>query len=485
MDTNSPTNVNDDFKNIETVPNYVSFLDFGIARRTPLLNEKEVKKICQYLEKPTKIGIWTLKCKWDDFGGITGFINEKIKPLLAQETIELQDKKIKLKDEEKYELLENTKKFTFIYSLFIYLINAEKKEDTLTDYKRVNESYKLIFNFLDLEEIKQKYGDALAYFKENIYFENFNPLVKFNEILKNKFGTYVINDPNEDREVAFYRALDNSDDMLFGYLRNKSFISIEPEPLEKLKEFFIKIGKIEDPILMPIHSPEDEVFVPYFVFLEQTYFKFIDNVNIIERFRKAIAEYKNKDYSHCVNTIGLITEEYLIQIYETFFTNVCPKDLGMGQIFGLINSSINNKFKKVLEKAPDIKQLYDSINVLIKDNKSGEINKKTLLLLRKLVTYVNDDKKYILETINLHQEKEQLKSVFPKELIFNIKEVIKYRNATSHKSTDPIRRYEALRTVYGCIALIMWWNSEKRLIDWKENSEDRLKKSVERNSQLI
>ena len=42
------------------------------------LNEPEVQTICNYLENPTRVGIWTLKAKWKILGGISGTIINKI-----------------------------------------------------------------------------------------------------------------------------------------------------------------------------------------------------------------------------------------------------------------------------------------------------------------------------------------------------------------------------------------------------------------------
>ena len=72
-------------------------------------------------------------------------------------------------------------------------------------------------------------------------------------------------------------------------------------------------------------------------------------------------------------------------------------------------------------------------------------------------------------------------SIFNKQLRDNISEVIKNRNATSHRSRIPIGNYEALRSVYGCITLILWWTKQKETIDWTEEPNEILKKIVEEN----
>ena len=95
---------------------------------------------------------------------------------------------------------------------------------------------------------------------------------------------------------------------------------------------------------------------------------------------------------------------------------------------------------------------------------------------------IKEDKKHTMSTIEVLEKKRVTYSVFPKYLKENINELIRYRNATSHKSRIPIGNYEALRTVYCCITLLMWWINEKRSIIWKDTQDIILQNSIERNT---
>ena len=98
------------------------------------------------------------------------------------------------------------------------------------------------------------------------------------------------------------------------------------------------------------------------------------------------------------------------------------------------------------------------------------------------MTYIKEDKKNTKSIIKSLEKKEMTHSIFPKYLRENINDLIRYRNATSHKSRIPIGNYEALRTVYCCITLLMWWDNEKKATNWKDDEEIILKDSIERNT---
>ncbi len=458
------------------------------------LTKEEIEKICSYLENPTKVGIWTLEAKWANLGGISKPVIDQLKKQFEKEAIAIHGRrrteKIKFKEEDKIDMIFSTRRLSFVFYLFAYLMNLENQDDrlskTLRDYPPGDRN---IIEILDLDDIKNKYSDAFEYFKKNIYFEGFSPKVDLNKIIDIKEGFFIVGESylDEFNEFLLRESIIGDAPKISGpqpvILSDLILKSINPEPLEKMKVFYEKINKISDSNIMPIHSPEEEVFIPYFLFLESTFQHFIHYYHSAELLEKSITQYKEANYSDCIGTVGLILEDYLIQIYETLFRDVCPKDLAIGQLFNLIQNKVANKFKRQPEPTPDIKPLYDAINRLVSKS-SNNSSVEILKIMRDMLTYVKKSEKGDQNLIDSMRRKEISISIFPKTLINNIKEAIRNRNATSHKSTIPIGNYEALRTVYGYITLVMWWNNEKSLIDWKESQEEILKKLIDKNSKV-
>ena len=435
---------------------------------TVSMDNKDIEKICEYLENPTKSGIWHLKGKWDKKGGISKYIQDELdKELKDKEEIQIQSGKrkikINLKGEEIEDFLDNVNKMTFIFELFTYFYYLEN--EPLESFSMHYDIDETIIGIIDTKKLQQKYQDSYEYFKKNIYFDGFGPRIITEEIIRIKEGFFIVTDSLQDSEQL-------------------SMMSINPSYLEKLEVFFTKLEKLSESSIIPIYSPEEKVFTPYFSLLGETYSHFIDYENIKRLFEKSIEEYRDGNYAYCVSTIGLIAEDYLTQIYETFYRDICPKGLTLGQIYDSIHNRIQQKFKAKSTPVPNIKPIYDKIKKLNDSDleEPNNFNVEILELLRETLTYIKEDKRNTKSIIESLEKKEMTYSIFPKYLRENINDLIRYRNATSHKSRIPIGNYEALRTVYCCITLLMWWDNEKKATNWKDDEEIILKDSIERNT---
>jgi hypothetical protein len=64
-------------------------------------------------------------------------------------------------------------------------------------------------------------------------------------------------------------------------------------------------------------------------------------------------------------------------------------------------------------------------------------------------------------------------------------ELIMYRNAISHRSRIPIGGFETLKSIYHISSLIMWWNEEMKLANWKDSSDVIIKEMIKRNNPQV
>lgn len=432
-----------------------------------MLNTEEIEKNCEYLENPTKSGIWYLSGKWERNEGISKYIrDELIQEFKDKDDLAIQSGKRQIKinvKENKEAFLDATYKMTFIFELFTYLYYLENEPlETFSLHYDIDEA---IIEIIDTKKLQTKYNVAYQYFKNHIYFDGFSPKILTNVVIRTKDGFFIVTDHLNHSE-------------------NLSIVAISPTPLENIQLFFKKLDMVSESSIIPIFSPEEKVFAPYFSLLSETYSYFIEYENIRRLFGKSIEEYREQNYNYCVSTIGLIAEDYLTQIYETFYRDICPKGLTLGQIYDSIHINIQKRFAIKTIPIPEINPLYENINELIENESDvdANISIEILKMSRNVLNYMREDKKHTMSTIEYLEKKEMTYSVFPKYLKENINELIRYRNATSHKSRIPIGNYEALRTVYCCITLLMWWINEKKTINWKDTQDVILQNSIERNT---
>lgn len=448
-------------------------------RQFGYLDKKDVTKIREYLENPTKTGIWTLKASKADT--LKKYLEKEIKKIRQKKDIievPLGKKtlKINLKKKGEESFLRNFDKFTFVFTIFNYLYHLEQEDDSFDTYLEMEDSeYKILLNIIDLEKLKNEFNDAFDYFKEHIYFKNFDTTVKSGKITKIKEGFFLFPKETGISSVEQYYAREYFEEE---YDSKVELISLTKDSLEKVKVFFEKAGFINQASLIPTYSPEEEVFSPYFSLLEQVYYKIIDNSSTQRLFKKSISEYNDENYSHCISTVGLITEEYLVQIYETLFRDICPKR-PLGELYDQIHIKIKKELGTKTEKNIDFSKYFNEIKKIEKVDKYP--SKNIISILRSLINLTKDMHSITESKIRDIQKPKSDISIFNKQLRDNISEVIKNRNATSHRSRIPLGNYEALRSVYGCITLILWWTRRKETIDWTEEPNEILKKIVEEN----
>jgi len=123
----------------------------------------------------------------------------------------------------------------------------------------------------------------------------------------------------------------------------------------------------------------------------------------------------------------------------------------------------------------NIETLFAEINtILYKDMSSydPQVQHKTLDIIRKILHSIKEQNRHTEDQIKKAFHPDSRLSIFPKPIRANFNELLRYRNATSHKSRIPIGPYEAIRTIYCAVNLIIWWNEERTKIDWSKSKEE-------------
>lgn len=454
------------------------------------LDKNEINRIFEYLENPTKKGVWFFSFDWIEEGEITSYIKKEVEDFIRNESIQSisgDDKKSRSARKisrsslgKKEVIMEVTNHFSFIFSLFTYIYLEEIKSQTKREDIIFQDRYLQIIQVLDIEKFKEKFHDAYKIFTEEIYYEKFDPNT-------GKHGNFTI---KEGTIVSKY-----NDDGMRAYS-----CTLSRYPLEKLASFFEKIGKIKDPNIRPEYSPEEKVFTPYFYFLEIAFpylikHKVFETSKVIKLFMKAIKAYKDGYYEYCIIILGLIVEDYLTQIYETFYREKIPNNLTLGEKSSLIDNEINNlshcemnnKSKNKIKSVPDITKLHEDVNHLLTKPEVDDVkrNQDILNLMRDLIILIENEKKQTNYIIENKFKKQSRISLFPLHIKENINELKDYRNAAAHHSSILIGQYEAQRMVYCCIRLVIWWNNEKISIDWKNDKKTIIEETLKKNKQIV
>jgi hypothetical protein len=447
----------------------------NIEKDKSSFSSDELREISNYLNNPTSVGLWKLEYRNRIDSGFCEYIQKELEEKIPLKIpISFGKRKIVLKDKEQRDnVISNCHRLTFISCLFTYLLLKTEKDPKFEDFEEYLEEdgvFSPLFNYLDLDKIARNYSDAYEYFKTNIYFEGMYPGFINNTIQTVKDGYIILFLSKNEEQIDKRKSLTTISN------RKISFISLNFKPLESLRIFLKKIDRINDDQILRIFSPEDELLSPYHLFLRQTQTELIRNANANKKIQFFLDEYEHNNYEYAINIIGRTFEDYLIEMYETCFRERCPKGMAIGELYDLIEQKTNKSFAKKTVEKPDSKPLYIKINEKIDNIADKPVSMDEILfLLRESMGIVKQNELYLSSKIDEIEKKSHSRSIFPNKIREDILDLLRYRNAISHKSRIPIGDYEASKSIYCFSCVILWWINEKSSIDWRKSQEEILK----------
>ena len=351
---------------------------------------------------------------------------------------------------------------TFLFRLFEYLAKPDgEEEEEEEQYGQDHEVTQLIFDLIDVSAIRAKYAEAIIYFKEHLLFPEFKPLTNKQGPTKLKNGFFLLQkSPGDDGTLAA--------------------IAWSGQPLQDLRGFLQLVGKTDELTVMPVFSPEEEVFAPYFELLGLCYELVVPQEHLQPFIQKGITNFGENNFSDCVSAIGLASEDVLTQVYETLFREQLTKGLTLGQLTDELNNRASAKLKKKTDPPPDLTTIFPELKSAIENPDLTVVH--SIELLRRVLSLSIDANKYALARIEKIGRPEQKYQIWPGTTNHAVTELIRYRNAASHKSRIPIGPMECRRAAHAFVVLIRWWLNERAVIDWNSTPEEIIRECVERNS---
>lgn len=273
-----------DISELNDQNDYSSFLHYS-NRTSPnsvqILSKGDVQALSAYLNDPVSSGLWRLDAEWRNENCISSLIWEQISNKInSQDDIVIVNGKRKSRFKLDEEFKEDIKvlvfnRITFIFTLFKFIVEISSEENNHNIYWIADSKIQLVLDLIDINSIKSKYPEAIEFFAQEIWFQDFDPIVRAEHICRLKCGLVItLAEPRNSHDI--------------------SIISWSSEPLKKLSKFLELLNKTEQTILMPIFSPEEEVFAPYFDLLEITYPYIVKQSHLRPFFRKSINHFKEK-----------------------------------------------------------------------------------------------------------------------------------------------------------------------------------------------
>ncbi|MFN7153013.1 MAG: hypothetical protein ACK4OE_04925 [Acidovorax sp.] len=424
------------------------------SRQRSKVTVDEAKHILEYLEDPVRVGLWRLSAKWVSNSGVSFDLwNDIEKEINGRDVIQIRtgrrERKLRVTEEWKEEIRTRVfDRITFLMTLFQFLAQqasgqAESQDASETD----SDEDQTVLDLVDTRAIAEKYAEALEFFDKQLCHQSFSPKTVLNVVTRIKSGSFILlNGPAHGSATVL--------------------ISWSREPLEAMAQFLKLLGKIQDIELMPVFSPEEEAFAPYFDLFGLVREHLVRQEHLGPIVDKALGNFSEANFTEAISSLGLAGEDVLTQVFETFFREQLNKGLTLGQLVDEINARTAAYFPKKEENAPDLSTLYNDINQAIASEPDSVAS---LHILRKTLGQIIESNKFLTTKIDKIGQTERKISIFPARVQLMLTELIRYRNAASHRSRVPLGPYESRRAAFAFVVLYSWWDREKRAIDWSRS----------------
>ena len=412
-------------------------------------SSEQAKPLLDYLLSPYAHGYWELKGKWRKDSSYAKLVLDElgIADVFAAEGEGKEvDALKKLSEERRDHLLSVTSRVSSVNALFQYIVLNELGRE-LPKLRDPDEWVKEI----DHEKIKKRYKNAYEIFSNHIFHDSYRHTIFVKKIFSIQSGLVVcMEGPSSNGNI--------------------NYVSNSKASLEKLREFYSDLGIIIDSTLVRVFAPDEALMKPYFSMVSGILPHVINDSFQNSAFSQALDYYEDDDYQHCISTLGLIAEDYMQRIFTSLLREPVPGSLTIGQIFDLIIRRIDAIFspaKPVLRSADRAFESIKGINA-----ESGILSLQPVL--RELVNIIQDDRAFNAKKMEEASKIKSRRTPFPSHINDNINELLKWRNAASHKSRVPLGAHEADRTLYCLVTIVTWWQSQTLNMDWSKSRTEIL-----------
>lgn len=427
--------------------------------------DEEMKDSISYLTNPTRKGVWCFECEWVFENPISTLAAESLKKSASIQPNNNQ-KPVELTEWQRDRLIKDAQRLSFIIKLFIKLLKRNQPTETLDEYLQNNsdDEDELVFSLFDMDGLVVQYSKALTYFKNNIYQEGFDGSMLPGKLIKMKTGRVL----SVTGPVDVLRASDSG----FDGLKRVTSMAHKPEPLEKLGVFLGMIGCAKNSKHFAIFSPEEELLKPYVATVTDLLDVVAGTGTNFRLFKKMLSDYENKNYEGCISTGGLIAEECLTQVYETLSRSPVPQRMTLG--------ALKQKIADITEPKRERNLTRNEVHTLLKSHAATAADDHVLInaSCKTLLDYMDSRHKKIDGRLKVIEEDTGGSKLFPLTVKLGIENIIRYRNAVSHKSVDTIGSFEALKSIYCSLSLVMWWDGQRRDIDWRKDKKEIIEQFI-------
>jgi hypothetical protein len=404
-----------------------------------MINIEEKERILSFIRNPIKTGFWETVFEWNKDNKIVSEVNDSSFPSMSIEVTPLM-----------------------VLEIFNFLVQ-EKKISKANHYPIINNKPVSLQNIDDdlLKNLKTKFKD---------FDKNYDSIGNINYSFNNGVEiqgeyAYILQQPH-------YSNLDShSYNNIFIILSTSKKISDNIETILRSSQCITNTKQ------RFIRSPQTKLVNPIFDFTKFVSNNLFTDWENIHYFNEAYNLYYQQKYDNSISYIGKMTESLLTNIYESLFQEHVPDGFAIGQIQNSLQSRVKDIYRNdrnTVQPANFEKIIEDNKN---KNKNNEDIQIKSVIMM--MANLLKNEQKYRNFLIEENQSINIEHSIFPKNILGNLKKLLNYRNAVSHNSGTFFNIYDCQKMLFYFLSIHNWWQETYDMMDWTGDKIEIIKRIVE------
>jgi hypothetical protein len=289
------------------------------------------------------------------------------------------------------------------------------------------------------------------------------------------------------RDRQYFQAQQDTDGRIVVY-------ALAEDDCVLVKKLFdlLPVAKYESE-LRKVFSPEAQLLSMYMPLLKlaarQNIFR---DTSVLGAISQTLGEVQESRFVHAIRAVGIGAEELIVEIFETYLRDKAP-ETPLGNLLAALNSGIQEVQGKAASR-PKRNAPFDDLKRKLGEHLSNEKQKTSAntevcglfeAVLHDILPTINQLSSRIAELEEV-AIKPQKTLVFPTRVNRSLSELIPLRNKVSHRvdrlgSTGSVTYLEAALALKSYIVLALWWQEERRRIDYRAEMKAAIGQAIERN----
>jgi hypothetical protein len=195
-------------------------------------------------------------------------------------------------------------------------------------------------------------------------------------------------------------------------------------------------------------------------------------------------------FVHAIRAIGIGAEELIVEVFETYLHDKA-QEAPLGNLLSELNSRIQEvqSGAKVKTKSPSGNLKKTLGGIITSEKKGANPNVSFCLLCETVLQGIVPTIEQLATTVAELEEvvaKPQRTIIFPSHVNRSLSDLVPLRNRVSHRvdrlgSARTVTYLETALALKSYIVLALWWQEERKEIDYRVGMKDAIKKAIDRN----